>query len=215
MRPPIEHTTVDAVIERCRAIVSSRRRHLLGIVGGPAAGKSTLSAAIVDALGSDSAAVVPMDGFHLANVQLARLGSAKRKGAPDTFDTGGFIRLLDALRADGPENEKTVYAPEFVRTIDAAVVGAIAVAPAVSLVVVEGNYLLLDHPSWRPVRDLLDEVWYLEVDPQVRTRRLIARHIEHGRSHADANRWARGTDRLNAERIENTKRSADLILILR
>jgi pantothenate kinase len=119
------------------------QRKLLGLAGAPGAGKSTLAAALLEAVGADRAQVVPMDGFHLANVELQRLGRAARKGAPDTFDSAGYVALLQRLREQRPDGG-IVYAPEFRREIEEPVAGAIAVLPTTQLVITEGNYLLHD-----------------------------------------------------------------------
>ena len=100
-----------------------------------------------------------MDGFHLAQEELVRLGRRDRMGAPDTFDAAGYVALLRRLRAGG---EEVVYAPAFRREIEEPIAGAIAVPPTVPLVVTEGNYLLLDGAGWTGVRALLDEAWYVD-----------------------------------------------------
>src|SRR5947207_15332686 len=101
-------------LARARALAAGGRR-LLGLAGAPGSGKSTLAAALAAAL-AERAIVVPMDGFHLANAELARLGRAGRKGAPDTFDAAGYVALLRRLRSQ-PAHEP-VYAPAFRREIE-------------------------------------------------------------------------------------------------
>jgi len=183
-------------------------RRLLGLVGPPGAGKSTLAAALLAARPAlpGGAQLVPMDGFHLAQAELERLGRADRKGAPDTFDAAGFAALLRRLRQQ-PADE-VVYAPAFRREIEEPVAGAIAVQPDTRLLIVEGNYLLFDQHGWAPVAALLDEVWYLDVDPALRLQRLVARHVAHGRSPAAAHDWVQHTDEPNARRIEATRARA-------
>jgi pantothenate kinase len=193
---------------RARALVDSGGRRLLGITGAPGSGKSTLAAAIVRELGS-AAVCVPMDGFHLAQAELERLGRADRKGAPDTFDAAGFVALLRRLR--GPSRD-VVYAPAFDRHIEEPIAGAIAVAPEVGLVVVEGNYLLLTDGPWGQVADALDECWYLEADQQARIGRLISRHVEHGRTPGAARDWVLGSDERNADLVAGTRWRADLVV---
>jgi len=202
------HADTAALVDRARRLVVPGARRLLGITGAPGAGKSTLAAALVAALGPD-ATLAPMDGYHLANVELARLGRADRKGAPETFDAAGYVALLRRLRDPGPD---TVYAPEFRREIEEPVAGAIPVPPAVPLVITEGNYLLLDTVPWSAVRGLLDEVWYLEPDDAPRLDRLIRRHVEHGRSLERATEWVLRSDERNAEVIRATRDRADLVV---
>jgi len=192
-------------LARARRLMAQRERTLLGLVGPPGAGKSTLAAALQMALG-DVAQVVPMDGFHLANVQLQRLGRTGRKGAPDTFDASGYAALLQRLRAQ--RTDETVYAPEFRREIEEPVAGAIAVLPQTRLVITEGNYLLLDQGPWAGMAALLDETWYVEVDDGLRTERLVRRHEQFGRSAQAAQDWVSGTDEPNARLIAATRSRA-------
>jgi uridine kinase len=158
-----------AVLAGARAAIASlldsdRPRILVGIAGPPAAGKSTLAGTLATALraeyGPDASVAVPMDGFHLANAELARLGLADRKGAPETFDAAGFAALLRRLRE--PVDGEVVYAPEYSRVLHESIGSAIPVPAAVRVVVVEGNYLLLPRPPWDAVRATLDLVLYLE-----------------------------------------------------
>jgi pantothenate kinase len=195
----------EAALARARTLASPGQRRLLGIVGPPGAGKSTVAEALVASLGH-LAVAVPMDGYHLAQEELERLGRAARKGAPDTFDSAGYVSLLRRLRQ--PVAGETVYAPAFRREIEEPIAGAIGVAPEVPLVVTEGNYLLLDQPHWRNVAGLLDEVWYLDVDDALRVQRLVARHVRHGRSPEAARAWVESTDDPNARLIAATRSKA-------
>ncbi|MBE1487097.1 nucleoside/nucleotide kinase family protein [Plantactinospora soyae] len=210
MFPASDPAPLAELVSRARALASAGPRQLLGITGAPGAGKSTLAGLIVSALG-ELAELVPMDGFHLAEVELQRLGRHARKGAVDTFDGAGFVALLRRLRAAGPG---TVYAPEFRRELEEPVAGAIPVPPSVPLVVVEGNYLLVPGEPWGEVRELLDEVWYLDLDETERLRRLTDRHIAFGREPVEAAARARGTDQRNAELIADTVGRADLVVAM-
>jgi len=187
------------------------QRKLLGLVGAPGAGKSTLAQALLQAAGAGRAQVVPMDGFHLANVELQRLGRAGRKGAPDTFDSAGYVALLQRLRAQRPGGD-IVYAPEFRREIEEPIAGAIAVLPATQLVITEGNYLLHDAGPWAGAAAMLDEVWYVDIDDAVREQRLVQRHQQFGRSAEAARDWVAGTDAPNARLIAATKVRAHHVL---
>ena len=155
-----------------------------------------------------------MDGFHLAQVELTRLGRAARKGAPDTFDAAGYIALLQRLRQPAPPDqppEALIYAPAFRRDLEEPIAGAIPVGPNVRLVITEGNYLLLPESPWSAARALLDQTWYIDPDPDVRRQRLVARHEHHGRSPEAARAWVEHTDEPNARRIDACKPGADWI----
>jgi pantothenate kinase len=192
-------TELAELVARAAELAGGGRR-LLGITGPPGAGKSRLAMRIVDEL-AGRAALVGMDGFHLANAELVRTGLAERKGAPKTFDRDGFVVLLTRLRA----NTGTVYAPAFDREWEDSRAAAVAVPVAVPLVVVEGNYLLY----WPEVRPLLDEVWYLDPDPVLRQRALIARHVAYGKTAERARAWVAGSDERNARLVDAGRELAD------
>lgn len=185
-------------------------RAVLGIAGAPGAGKSTLASRLVTELGP-AAAWVPMDGFHLADAALDRLGRRSAKGAPDTFDGWGYLALLRRLAA---ETDHPVYAPDFERTLEQPIAGSIAVGPAVRLVVTEGNYLLLDAEPWTLVRRALTEVWYVGVDEAVRNERLVARHVAFGKEPAAARDWVAAVDEPNARLVAARQAAADLVITL-
>ena len=201
-------TIAETYKARLNALKNGGGRKILGIVGPPGCGKSTLAAALLDLLGGEAVAV-PMDGYHLANVELARLGRAGRKGAEDTFDSAGYVSLLRRLK--NQQANEIVYAPEFRREIEEPIANAIPVFPETQLVITEGNYLLLDHGHWAGVSDLLDEIWYVDIDHSVRRERLVKRHMHFGRSQSAAEDWVANTDEPNAVRIEATKHRADVL----
>jgi len=192
-------------VARVRALPG---RPVIGICGAPGAGKSTLAERLVAALGAE-AALIGMDGFHLAQAELERLGRAARKGAPDTFDAAGYVHLLRRVR---DQDSETVYAPEFRREIEEPIAGAVPVLPGHRYLVTEGNYLLLDQPPWAEVRTLLTETWFLAPDETLRRDRLIARHRAFGRSLDEARERTLGSDERNAVRINVTRPAADLVL---
>lgn len=193
------------VMAAARALVSSGGRRLLGLVGSPGAGKSTMADALVRDLG-EGAVVVPMDGFHLSDAELAVLGLGDRKGAPETFDRDGYVAMLRRLRQD---TSVVVRAPRFDRELESVVPDEIAVTPQVRLVVTEGNYLL----HWPEVRPLLDEVWFLEVAQETsRVASLLARHQHFGRTPAAARAWVERSDEANARLVEAGRPLADRVV---
>lgn len=202
-RPPLAD-----LVERARGLVVPGQRSLLGIAGPPGAGKSTLAEAVVRALGPETAALVPMDGFHLSNERLVDLGLRNRKGAPETFDAEGYVAMLRRVRA---AFDATVRVPSFDRLAEGVIPDGIEVPAGVPLIVAEGNYLLLDEPPWREIRSLLDEAWYLRADAD-RVPRLIARHIAFGKAPDAARDWVMRSDEANAARIAPSEARADLVV---
>ena len=205
-------TSMDDLVARARGLVESGRRALLGLVGAPGAGKSTVSAALVEALGADRAVVVPMDGFHLANEVLRDQGLADVKGNIATFDSAGYAALLRRLRDQ--QDDEIVYAPRFDRTLEESIGSAIRVDPGVALVVTEGNYLLSDGVHWERCRATLTESWFIQVPQDLRLRWLIDRHIAHGRSPQAAREWVLRSDEANARLVVATADRADVLVAL-
>jgi pantothenate kinase len=210
--------TFGVLVDRARALAVGGGRAVLGLTGAPGAGKTTLAEALVAALARtppaglaphEWVAHVPMDGYHLADVELDRLHRRERKGAPDTFDAAGYAALLRRFRED---DDEVIYAPGFERTIEQPIAGAIPVSPAARLIITEGNYLLLADGGWARVRPMLDEVWYVDLDPDERVRRLIDRHVRFGKDPTSAVEWATGTDERNAVVIAATRAGADVIV---
>ncbi|MGW0812156.1 nucleoside/nucleotide kinase family protein [Streptomyces viridiviolaceus] len=205
--------TFDDLLARARSLPQGGRRAILGIAGSPGAGKSTLAGRLVRELNGEGepwVAHVPMDGFHLADAELDRLGRRNRKGAPDTFDAAGYAALLRRLREE--DRADVVYAPGFERVLEQPIAGAVPVPPTARLVVTEGNYLLLDRGAWARVRPQLDEAWFCELPERERVRRLVARHEEFGKSHEAAVAWVLGTDQRNADLVATTRNRADLVV---
>jgi pantothenate kinase len=200
---------VDDLVARARRLLEADRRVVLGLCGAPGSGKSTLAHHLVERLGPQ-VVTVPMDGFHLQDEELVRLGLLDRKGAPETFDVDGYLALLHRVREG---EDRIVYAPSFDRNRELSLAGSIPVLPEHRLVITEGNYLLLDTPPWSQIRRLLDEIWFVEAPEQVRLDRLVARHVEFGRTPADARqRVTVGSDAANARLVAATRSRADLVV---
>lgn len=201
----------QTLLDRVKALGAGGERVLIGIAGCPGAGKSTAAAWLARSLDPEGrrAVQVPMDGFHLANAELVRLGRRGRKGAIDTFDGEGYRALLERIAV---ERDTVVYAPEFDRRVGEPVAGSIAVPPEAETVVTEGNYLLDAEGPWPAVRAALTEVWYCETPEELRLKRLIARHERFGKTPEHARAWVAEVDERNAERIRAAKHRADLLI---
>ncbi len=178
-------------------------RYLFGIVGPPGSGKSTLAAILGGELG---APVVPMDGFHLSNAELDERGLLDVKGAPETFAANAFVDLVRALR----RSTEVVLCPTFDRTIEEPIPDQVRVVPSDPVVIVEGNYLLLEEVPWNELAGLFDAVAYLDVSNDVRVDRLVARHVESGRVRSEALDFVLRSDEVNARRVEHARARADL-----
>lgn len=198
--------TIENLIGEVARRRKNQKRVILGIVGSPGSGKSTVAQQIVEALGAE-AQLLPMDGFHLAQSVLADLGLAHLKGAPETFDSAGFLSLLERVKSQG--DDEVIYAPRFERKIEEPIACALPIRPGTSIIIVEGNYLLLDDPEWRSVRSFLDFSCFLLVENELRESRLLARHMEHGRTRPEALSWMASVDNPNAGRVEASKPNAD------
>ncbi|MGW4650665.1 nucleoside/nucleotide kinase family protein [Kitasatospora sp. NPDC004289] len=188
-------------------------RSVLGLTGPPGTGKSTLALYLITEInrthGPGTAAYLPLDGFHLANAQLDRLGLRHRKGSPPSFDAHGYVALLRRVHT---ERFTEVYAPGFDRTLDEAVAGRHAIHPHTRLVVTEGNYLASTEPPWSAVRPLLHELWYLATPASVRDERLMHRHVSGGRTPEAAREWIERNDAPNGAYVEGSPAACTRVL---
>jgi pantothenate kinase len=200
--------TLDDLETLVRARSAAVPRLMVAIAGAPGAGKSTLAEALAARLGP-MAAVVPMDGYHMDNAVLTARGLLARKGAPETFDVAGLARDLARLRA---ADEAEVLVPVFDRGADLARAAARAVAQSVPVVLVEGNYLLLQEAPWAGLARLFDLAVFLDVPEPELERRLVQRWLDHGLSPAAARARALGNDIPNARRVVRGSRPADVVV---
>ncbi len=189
------------------ALVSRGPRCILGVAGPPGAGKTTTALHVTN-LHAGAAAIVPVDGFHLSNTQLRRIGRLDRKGAPDTFDAAGLITALQRLRTARGE----VYLPGFDHVVDEPIAAEHVVLPEASLIVVEGSYLLVDEDPWNAVRPLLDAVVFVDEPWSIARPRLVARQMAKGKDRERAEAWVDRSDKANFELVLATRERADVIV---
>lgn len=201
MRPEIP----EDLIAKIQDIARTKERVIVAIAGPPGAGKSTITDSLVSAL--EDAAVLPMDGFHLDNSVLTERGLLNRKGAPETFDTDGLLSLLTAVRRGD-----AVRVPTFDREADSVIPDGDAIPAEARIVLVEGNYLLLDAPGWRDLAQFWDLTIALRVPRDVLEQRLMQRWLDHGYAEEAAKRKVYENDMLNADTVFNASRAADVVV---
>lgn len=198
--------TLDTIAQAIRARAPGSGRLVVAIAGPPAAGKSTVSGALARTL--PGAVVVPMDGFHYDDAVLAARGLSSRKGAPETFDFRGFEVLLQRIRAGEPD----IAIPVFDRSMELSRAAAAVIGADVRIVLVEGNYLLLDEAPWAALGALFDFTIFVDVPRGELERRLVERWREHGREPQAARRWIDTNDLPNIDRVLEKRRPADLVV---
>jgi pantothenate kinase len=206
MSKEISNEEAKAIVVEC---ASASTRTIIGIIGKPGGGKSTLSKYLLKGMDPTLVSVVPMDGFHLSNKVLKELGRSDRKGAQDTFDVKGFTTLIQRIKMDSAE---PIYYPIFDRSIEESIAAQGVVYPSTRVVIVEGNYLMHDKDGWQEIAPLLDQSWYAFLEEDIRISRLISRHIAFGKDPDSAKAWAKGSDQVNAELIETGVGRCDFLV---
>eukprot|EP00238_Polyblepharides_amylifera_P011673 CAMPEP_0196584244 /NCGR_PEP_ID=MMETSP1081-20130531/46360_1 /TAXON_ID=36882 /ORGANISM="Pyramimonas amylifera, Strain CCMP720" /LENGTH=338 /DNA_ID=CAMNT_0041905383 /DNA_START=56 /DNA_END=1072 /DNA_ORIENTATION=+ len=189
---------------------------LVAVAGGPGSGKSTLAEQVCLRLNSSgngnlTAQMLPMDGFHLSRAELdTSLDPTimhRRRGAHFTFDAGAFVQVVKELRSTG-----SVVAPSFDHRVGDPIPEDISISPHTRIVLVEGNYLLLDYYPWSELTSLFDEKWFIDCDIDVAMDRVERRHVFSGWSPEEAITKVKDNDRINALLIQSTSRWADVII---
>jgi len=206
MNKEISNEEAKAIVVEC---ANASKRTIIGIIGKPGGGKSTLSKYLLKGMDPKLVSVVPMDGFHLSNKVLKELGRSDRKGAQDTFDVQGFTTLIERIKMDSAD---PIYYPIFDRSIEESIAAQGVVYPSTRVVIVEGNYLMHDKDGWQEISPLLDQSWYAFLDEDIRISRLISRHIAFGKDPESAKAWAKGSDQVNAELIEIGVERCDFLI---
>lgn len=194
----------DLLIDRAR-----HGRVIAAMAGAPGSGKSTLAGNLVELIGErapGAAAILPMDGYHYDDRLLDQMGRRAHKGAPDTFDVGGFRHMLQRLRVN---DEDAVAVPVFDRDIEIARAGARLIPREVRIVVAEGNYLLLRDPPWRDLHPLFDVTVFIEVPEDVLRDRLEARWKGYGLDASTIRDKVDRNDMPNARRVITGSIAAD------
>lgn len=188
------------------------RRKLVAIVGAPGAGKSTFVETLLERLNHDRpgfARILAMDGYHYDDRVLEARGDRARKGAPHTFDVGGLEAMLERLALD---SGKDIAVPIFDRSLEIARAGAAIIPGSARLILVEGNYLLLDDPAWAPLRRHFDVTVMLDVPREVLIARLVGRWQGYGMDEAAVREKLEGNDLLNADLVLSRSVAAQFIV---
>jgi pantothenate kinase len=202
----VQLVAIDGLAQWIERQAEGQQRYIFGIVGPPGCGKSTIAAQLGIELG---APVVPMDGFHLPNAILDERGLRGRKGSPETFAALDFVQSVATLTGAA---DADLWFPDFDREADEPRPDHVQVAATDRIVVIEGNYLLLDEQPWVQLRVSIDAIGYVEVDSATRITRLIDRHVRFGRSVEEATAFVFESDERNTEVVEDSRHNASLVI---
>ena len=205
---------VELVCDLIRSKLSSDSRTIIGIAGPPASGKSTLAEAVVQSLNAEQvdsvpfASLLPMDGYHLDNRLLESRGLLARKGAPETFNAAGFCEAVKRLSTATRET----FHPKFDRQMDLAIANSISIHPNTPVVVVEGNYLLLNTAPWSALRSVFAATVFVSPSIEELQNRLKQRWLKHGLDPISAAQRTESNDMPNAKLVLEESCDADVHL---
>ena len=195
--------SIENLLKKILNYSKGKKRFIIAIAGPPGSGKSTISNKISFYLGK-KIKILPMDGFHLENQQLITLKLLDRKGAPETFDTKKFVNTVKKLK-----KSETIFYPTFDRSLDKTIPNSEVITKCNKIILVEGNYLLLNYKPWSNLRNLFDLTIFLDVKKKELISRLIRRWIDHGLTEMQAKKRAIGNDMVNVEVVLKKSFRAD------
>ncbi|MEP0521165.1 MAG: nucleoside/nucleotide kinase family protein [Hyphomicrobiales bacterium] len=190
----------------------SGSRLIVAIAGAPASGKSAVSDWLCDAFNRvhpESAAILPMDGYHYDDAVLTAHGSLQQKGAPHTFDVGGLVSILKRLREN---TEAQIAVPRFDRDLEIARAGAVIIQSKAQLIIVEGNYLLLKQEPWQQLLSLFDLKILVSVEEQVLEQRLRDRWTSYNLEETDIQRKVFENDLPNGRLVIRESAQPDIVV---
>ncbi|MDE2444558.1 MAG: nucleoside/nucleotide kinase family protein [Alphaproteobacteria bacterium] len=206
----IKKITLTDVV--ARLVAGGSQRQIIAIAGAPGSGKSTVAeklSELLNARQSGLASILPMDGFHYDDHLLTALGRKDRKGAPDTFDVGGFYHTLLRMRA---RDEEAVAVPVFDRDLEISRGGARLISRDIPIVIVEGNYLLLRDAPWNSLKALFDLSVMVQCTDDTLRKRLTARWAGYQLPEAEVRRRVDENDMPNGRLVREASVAADFDL---
>jgi pantothenate kinase len=206
------HTVdIEGLLQEALALLDSPGRKFLAIAGAPGSGKSTTVEMLlerIEALRPGLTAILPMDGFHYDDAVLHAMGRRPWKGAPDTFDVGGLASVIQRLSA----GTETVAVPVFDRDLEISRGSARLIGPEAELILVEGNYLLLERAPWDQLAPLFDKTVMIEVPEDILAERLRARWLHYNLSEDQIRAKLEENDLPNGRTVISDSRQADFVL---